>query len=147
MTLSEELDFVHRYVEVERHLVDGGLDFRVEVEDGVDCNQVSVPSMFVQILVENAFVHGLRGWEGPKRVCIQVQRRDKGILVAVTDNGPGFDIRSVGQKKRTGLNIITQTISAVNERSKDKMKFHMRNIIGADGKNAGCEASIYLPLV
>lgn len=147
VTLSEELDFVHRYVEVERHLVDGGLDFRVEVEDGVDCNQVSVPSMFVQILVENAFVHGLRGWEGPKRLCIQVQRRDKGILVTVTDNGPGFDIRSVGQKKRTGLNIITQTISAVNERSKDKMKFHMRNIIGADGKNAGCEASIYLPLV
>lgn len=46
--------------------------------------------MFVQILVENAFVHGLRGWEGDKCLTIHVKKEgEKGVGIIVEDNGPG----------------------------------------------------------
>lgn len=101
--------------------------------------------MLVQILVENALVHGLRGWSGHKLLAIDVHRQGKSIRIAVSDNGPGFDIRSVGPKKRTGLSIISQTIAIVNERNKSKMNFSMHNRKNAEGNTCGCEAIILLP--
>ena len=59
VSLAEELDFVKQYVEVERPLVDGNFEFKLEVAPDINLDQVHVPSMFVQILVENALVHGL----------------------------------------------------------------------------------------
>ena len=99
--------------------------------------------MFVQILVENAFVHGLKGWDGHKFIHIGISKEGKNTCIKVRDNGPGFDIRSVG-KKRTGLNVITQTIVIVNERNKNKMTFSLNNE-QENGKNVGCVATIVIP--
>ena len=57
--------------------------------------------MFLQIRGE-CFRHGLKGWDGHKIIHIRdKQRKEKKTPVWVRDNGPGFDIRSVG-KKRAG---------------------------------------------
>lgn len=145
VSLQEELSFVERYVRVECPLLDNELTFRVEVADDVDASSVKIPSMFVQILVENAFVHGLRGWSGPKRLAVVVRRSGDAVCITVADNGKGFDIRSVAQKKRTGLGIITQTIAVVNERNKCKMRFSMVNRKDESGKVCGCEATLVIP--
>ena len=145
VSLAEELDFVKQYVEVERPLVDGNFEFKLEVAPDIDLDKVHVPSMFVQILVENALVHGLRGWEGEKQLQVKVERRQKGMTsISVIDNGPGFDIRSTG-KKRTGLTVLSQTIAMINERNRSKMTFSMRNLKGEDGKVLGCESSFCIP--
>jgi len=47
-------------------------------------------------------------------------------------------------KKRTGLNVITQTIVIVNERNKNKMTFSLNNE-QENGKNVGCVATIVIP--
>lgn len=145
VTLGDELDFVNQYVKVEQQLLSDDFDFHIHIAPDVYINKVKIPSMFVQILVENAFVHGLRGWEGHKQLDISVERRQKMIRIAVCDNGPGFDIRSVGRSKRTGLSIITQTVAIVNERNRSKMSFAMTNRKDEAGNARGCEAVIMVP--
>lgn len=145
MTLDRELDFVRRYVDVERFMVGDDFSFTVNVPEGFDLSQVAIPSMFLQILVENAMVHGLRGWEGRKTLCIDVSRADSATTVSVTDNGPGFDARNGATRKRTGLGIITQTVALVNERNKRKMRFNLENITDSDGHVLGCRATLLLP--
>ena len=145
VTLGEELDFVSQYVKVEQQLLDDDFDFNIHIAPDICINKVKIPSMLVQILVENAFVHGLRGWEGHKQLDIRVERRQRKIRIAVCDNGPGFDIRNVGGSKRTGLGIITQTMAIVNERNRNKMSFSMGNQKDETGKTCGCEAVIMLP--
>ena len=142
--LHDELDFVQRYVNVERSLLGGDFEYHIKVSEGIDTRKICIPSMFVQILVENAFVHGLRGWEGHKILVILIERVDQGTRVTVSDNGPGFDIRSTG-KKRTGLSIISQTMAVINERNKAKMSFTLHNRQSEDGEVVGCDASIFLP--
>jgi len=144
VSLNEELEFVNQYVEVEKYLLGDDFSYHLEVARDVPLGQIFLPSMFVQILVENAFVHGLKGWDGSKLLQVKVdQLLDGSIQIAVIDNGPGFDIRSVG-KKRTGLNIITQTITIFNEhnRGRGKMTFSLRNLTDADGKVTGCESRL-----
>lgn len=143
--LREELDFVRQYVAVESKLVGDDFTFVVDIAPEVDVEKVRIPSMFVQILVENAFVHGLKGWDGHKELRISVSRQAKNTRIGVTDNGKGFDIRCVRNSRRTGLNIITQTIAIVNERNKNKIKFSLHNITNVDRTVAGCEASILMP--
>ncbi len=144
VSLSEELEFVNQYVDVEKYLLGDDFTYCQEVDKNVQLDQVFLPSMFVQILVENAFVHGLKGWEGSKQLLVKVSRAlDGSTQIAVVDNGPGFDIRSVG-KKRTGLSIITQTIAIVNEhnRGRGKISFSLHNLTNAEGKVTGCEAML-----
>jgi len=143
VTLREELDFVKRYVHVEKQMVGDDFEFRIDLAKAVDADSVRIPSMFVQILVENAFVHGLKGWDGHKSIHIKIDKKEKATSITVKDNGPGFDIRSVG-KKRTGLSVITQTIAIVNERNKSKMTFSLNNEQEC-GKNIGCVATIVIP--
>ncbi len=145
VTLAEELEFVRQYVEIERPLVGDGFEFAVNLEPGVDLHHIQVPSMFVQILVENAIVHGLKGREDNKLLAVKVSRElDGTTVVSVCDNGPGFDIRSMG-KKRMGLNVISQTIAMVNEYNRSKMSLAIRNLVDANGKVEGCEAIIRIP--
>ena len=143
ISLREELEFVKRYCEVEKHAVGEDFTFTIEMADGVDIDKVHIPSMFIQILVENAFVHGLKGWEGHKSILVRLERMGNTTRINVRDNGPGFDVRSMG-KKRTGLNIITQTIGIMNERNKSKMTFSLHNLQEA-GKVVGCEATVLVP--
>ena len=144
VTLQEELDFVERYVKVEQYTVGEDFEFRIDVDADVDVKKVRIPSMFVQILVENAFVHGLKGWEGHKSIHIEITHKSEATYVSVCDNGPGFDIRSTG-KKRTGLSIISQTIAIINERNKSKMKFSLHNVQDKNGKVVGCMSTIVIP--
>lgn len=146
VTLKEELDFVRQYVEVERRLLKDDLDFNVRVGDGIGLEQITIPSMFVQILTENALVHGLSGWEGPKRLDISVEKENAGMIrIVVSDNGPGFDARTMKSKRRIGLNVISQTMSVMNQRNKDKMSFQMHNKEDGEGMVLGCEAILLIP--
>ena len=146
VSLKEELDFVRQYVEVESQLMDDELSFEVKIEDGIDSDCVKLPSMLVQILTENALVHGLRGWEGTKCLTIDVKRMEKDVIrISVLDNGPGFDARTMMGKRRIGLNIIGQTMSVINERNKCKMSFQMHNRTNSDGTISGCEAVLLIP--
>lgn len=145
VSLADELEFVRRYIDVERPLLEPGFTFAADVSDAVDPTAVQVPSMFLQILVENAIVHGLKGRDGDKRLHIGVERDGNATAISVEDNGPGFDARAMSQRKGTGLGIITQTVAVINEYGSRKMRFAIRNITAPDGTIAGCVSTLLIP--
>lgn len=145
ISLTEELAFAQKYVNVEKELLlDDDFTYSVQLADDIDADKLIVPSMFIQIMVENAFVHGLMGRQGHKQLTITASREGCGVAIAVRDNGPGFDIRR-SRKGRTGMNIIRLTMTVINQTNWHKMDFGLHNIPGPDGKNAGCEARLFIP--
>ncbi len=129
VTLGEELDFVERYVELERQMCGMDFDFTIDAPDKQLLEQTKLPSMMIQIITENAILHGLKKKEGEKRLCIKVEDLGTQVRICVCDNGPGFDIRSdYGERARTGLNIIRSTVSTLNmENGKTKIRFDIKN--------------------
>ena len=129
VTLSEELAFVKEYVDIERSV--SGLDFDFAIESPGDDGtlMVRLPSMMVQILTENAMLHGLKGNKEKGRIVIRVEDLGKQVRISVIDNGAGFDIRHYNSNRaRTGLNIIRSTVSTVNqENNATKMHFEIKN--------------------
>lgn len=146
VTLADELEFVGKYVKVERKLlVDDDFDYILDVDDEIDTKKTLVPSMFIQILVENAFVHGLMGRTGHKTLTISAKDDGKATTISVIDNGPGFDMRSNRSRGRTGLNVIRQTIAIINEQNRQHIQFILHNRTNTDGTTSGCESTFIIP--
>lgn len=144
VTLAEELHFVKQYVSVEQPLVGEDLDFQVNIGKGIDVDNVKVPSMIIQIMVENAFKHALSGWSGHKLLHIDVVHSSNVLTISVTDNGEGLNLVKMRGKDHNGLNIIRQTIAVLNSKSKRKMQFKMENVV-ENNEVKGCRSSIIIP--
>ena len=144
MMLDQELEFVQQYIRVERYLLGDDFKFNIDVADDADITKVKIPSMFLQILTENAIVHGLKGMEGEKRLRIYIARENNLTIISVEDNGPGFNARRA-LKKGTGLGIISQTIAVTNERNKQKMRFEISNREDSNNQIIGCKATLKIP--
>ena len=140
VTLSEELDFVSQYVEIEKQFIGEDFEFSIQAPDREQLEDIKIPSMMVQILTENAILHGLKNKDGKKRLWIQVTKDSEQTRISVNDNGPGFDILRYNSKRtRTGLNIIRTTISIINQENyANKMSFDIRN-------DNGCHAILTIP--
>ena len=144
MMLDKELEFVQQYIRVERYLLGDDFKFNIDVADDADIAKVKIPSMFLQILTENAIVHGLKGMEGEKRLRITIARENNLTIISVEDNGPGFNARRA-LKKGTGLGIISQTIAVTNECNKQKMRFEISNREDSNNQIIGCKATLKIP--
>ncbi len=147
ISIKEELSFVNYYIDVERSLIGSDFSFEVIAPDDRILDAVMIPSMFVQILVENAIKHGLKGLEGHKNLQIKIDDDETTTIISVIDNGRGFDIRrSNANSTKTGLNVIKQTINLINQRNrKNKMTFRIHNVINDDGTIGGCKSIINIP--
>lgn len=142
--LQKELEFVQQYVRVESYLMGDDFHFNIDIAPDVDASSVRIPSMFIQILTENAIKHALRNKEGVKLLSITVRREQHNTVIRVTDNGPGFNPATL--RRKTGMNIISQTIAVINVHNKDKIRFAIRNIYSPDGQQIkGCEATLKVP--
>ena len=142
--LQKELEFVQQYIRVESYLMGDDFHFNIDIAPDVDTSSVRIPSMFIQILTENSIKHALRNKEGIKLLSITVRREQHNTVIRVTDNGPGFNPATL--RRKTGMNIISQTIAVINVRNKDKIRFAIRNIYSPDGQQTkGCEATLKVP--
>ncbi|TMP99154.1 MAG: histidine kinase [Verrucomicrobia bacterium] len=86
--LRQELAFLERYLEIEHTRFQDRLAVEMEVETGLD--DVLVPSLILQPLVENAIRHGIEPREDTGRVKVSARRLDGMLELKVSDNGPGL---------------------------------------------------------
>lgn len=147
ITLSQELDFIQRFVDLKNSLLDNKIKFSINIDGNVEPDKITIPSMFVQLLVENSIKHGLKNVRHEKCLNIDIADKARGTVIAVTDNGTGFDIRNFNNKNgKNGLEIIKKTIMIINQgkRENAKMRLNIQNT--ENGSNiSGCTVSLYIP--
>lgn len=100
--LKEELDFLHRYLDIQQMRF--GDRLRCSEQVAVDCLGCLVPALILQPLVENAIRHGIEPTGEPGLVCIAAHRSGRTLYVAVEDNGAGFG-HGVTSPTRSGLGL------------------------------------------
>lgn len=147
VSMKEELDFVGYYISVERHIIGDDFTYEVNAPSDDELAEIMVPSMFIQILVENSIKHGLKNRKGAKRICVDITKGGTDCTITVTDNGTGFDIRNSNPSStKTGIKVIRNTINIINHENKRKIRLDIKNIDATDGSVAGCQVTLVLPL-
>jgi LytS/YehU family sensor histidine kinase len=145
VSLQDELDFVRSYINLERGRVGEDFTATVTVEEGLDASRVMIPSMIIQIPVENAIKHGLVGKDGEKELTVHVSHEKNGICITICDNGRGYlpHVTSATRGTGTGLKVLYQTIQLLNTKNKsDKIRFEITN---RNSGQTGTLVSVYIP--
>ena len=86
--LSEEIDFVDRYLAIERVRFQDRLRVAIEADD--DALAASVPNLILQPLVENAVRHGIARRTDSGALTIRAARKDGTLVLEVEDDGEGL---------------------------------------------------------
>jgi len=86
--LSQELDFLEDYLEIQSIRFQGDLDSTVDVPSAL--HDAQVPNLILQPVVENAIRHGASQVRGTGRIEIRAQRDGEALVLTVADNGPGL---------------------------------------------------------
>jgi len=86
--VSEELDFVRQYLELQKLRFGPRLQTRIEVDDP-ELLSASIPALLLQPLVENSIVHGIRKLADGGTVTVRASRSGGELRFEVRDTGPG----------------------------------------------------------
>jgi hypothetical protein len=86
--LDDELEFVGRYLEIERVRFGDRLHVRIDADH--TARATPVPHLLLQPLVENAIRHGIARRSEAARVDVSAFRRDGVLHIVVRDDGPGI---------------------------------------------------------
>lgn len=90
VTLSDELAFLDRYLELEQIRFSGRLTVVREIDDSV--RDALVPNLILQPLVENAIKHGLASQVKPGVITLRAGALDgQRLCLQVEDNGRGLN--------------------------------------------------------
>jgi two-component sensor histidine kinase len=87
-TLAEELEFVSRYLEIERVRFGDRLRVTIDVPD--ELRRVPVPTFVLQPFVENALKHGVLRDRGGNEIAISARDGTGTLTLVVRDDGRGL---------------------------------------------------------
>lgn len=97
VSIAEEIKTISLYLEMEKARFDGDFEYEIITDDTLDLELLRIPSMLLQIYVENALKHGLLHKKGEKKLKIEFRREADYMRISIDDNG-------IGRKNSAALN-------------------------------------------
>lgn len=102
VTLKKELDFLEKYVEIQRTLMRERLQVRMNIDP--ETLDARVPNMLLQPLVENAIKHGISPRPEGGNIEVYARRLEGKLCVEITDDGLGMS--DVREHVNGGLGLV-----------------------------------------
>jgi LytS/YehU family sensor histidine kinase len=88
------MQIVRAYLEVEQTRLGSRLELEIRID--ADVEQVPIPVLSIQPLVENAIKHGIAARTEPGRLSITASRQGEELRISVENSGSGRPTGSVG---------------------------------------------------
>ena len=125
--MSEELNFVTNYPELQKVRFDGRLSYNINVPDR--CSEVMIPSMTIHTFVENSIKHGFAGSRKKLNIDISANCSDKKARLTITDNGIGIE-RSRGEEDRDGkgMRLVKEIFEAYYLIKKKQISYNISDL-------------------
>lgn len=119
ISVTEELDTLKLYIDLERLRFDYRFSYEIKTSDSIDLDEVEIPTMLLQPYIENAIIHGLKNKPGSDgKLLIEVKDMGESRLrISIEDNGIGRkkakEIRDqkLGTYKSLGMEVTQDRLS------------------------------------
>ncbi|MBO7354322.1 MAG: sensor histidine kinase, partial [Lachnospiraceae bacterium] len=150
VTIGEELELVDNYIYILNVRFSGDIHYEKDIDTSL--NDVEMPSMILQPIVENCVNHGIREMLGEGKIKMSVYALDDTACIRIEDNGAGMDEETV-ERLRNGR--------PASDEKKDSNGIGMDNVyarlklfagtddcfsIESDGPGKGSRFTIYLDI-
>jgi two-component system, LytTR family, sensor kinase len=138
-SVKEEISFLETYLEIEKVRFGERLQVKFDVHESV--TQLSVPTLILQPLVENAIKHGLGPKVGVNELTVRARKQIDYLELSVEDNGVGANSpKKSSEHKSRGLGLRN-----VEERLQTVYRGHARFSFESQPRT-GTRAQILIPI-
>lgn len=136
VALEKELECVESYMFIQSVRFQDRIDFSMEVAPNLE--DVQIPPMIIQPLIENAVKHGFHNQTETGELRLFIYEDDKKqVVIDILDNGKGFNTDDI---------IESQGIGILNVRKRLNLSFNRENLLIIESKQGeGTHICITIP--
>jgi len=91
ISLDDEISLMKNYVELENSRLSQPIKFYVRIDESSDFEDVFIPTLITQPLIENAIKHAFTDAIELPRIVLEAKATSNGFNLTVSDNGSGFN--------------------------------------------------------
>ncbi len=95
VTVAEDVHHIRSYLEIQSIRYQDILEYEIDVPGRFD--DILIPKLTLQPLVENALYHGIKNKRGGGRIVIRGFEENDSLVISVIDNGVGMDKERLNQ--------------------------------------------------
>ena len=151
IALSDEINTLELYMELERIRFNKKFDFKITVEPGLPPETIYIPPMLIQPFVENSIKHGLRNKEGHGLLEIEFKQTHKLLSCTLKDNGIGREkaleqnMKKNKSHRSLGMQVTQERLEALSKEKKISINFEITDLKNNNGKVEGTQVVIQMP--
>jgi len=114
--LQEEVERLTNYLDLEKIRLENKFDFNIEIDPELEEDEVYIPGMIIQPIVENSIWHGIASLKEQGKIAISFQpHTSKSLVIRIEDNGIGMkqsneDSNNDAHRKHLGMQIIKKRL-------------------------------------
>lgn len=131
ISLDQEINMLDNYLSIQNLKRDYPFTFTIEVEDGLDCEEIAIPPMFAQPFIENAIEHGITSIKEGAVITIHFSMEEDHLVLKITDNGSGIEEAMKIKRKdhvSHAIKITEERIDLYRKMRKKKIAFEIQNL-------------------
>jgi two-component sensor histidine kinase/streptogramin lyase len=128
ISLDEEIAYLRLYLQLEQLRFKDRVQWSIDLAPELEDEDIEIPVMIIQPLLENALWHGLLAKPGKGRLSIRFEMKDDSLVVMVTDDGVGSNAvqQTKSGHKSFGLRLVKERLALLEQIAGRPVFFDMR---------------------
>jgi len=153
VSLDKEINTIKNYLELQKVRYADKFDFEIFVDEMIDTENLRIPPMLAQPMIENAIEHGIKNMETPGLIQIRFQLLNGMIRFEVEDNGIGrekameFLLKREKEHKSLATSITRERIQILNKRLNKKISLKIIDLKEQDNQASGTNVILEIPVI
>lgn len=153
MRLTDVINLLTLYVELEQLRLDDSFVFNLNIEPSLEIETITIPTMLLQPYVENAIHHGLWPKEKDGVLSLTFKTEYERLIIEIEDNGVGRDYTFkmkkdlIENRKSIGMSNTEERVKIINYLKNTNIKVNYIDKFNSDNKPTGTLVTISIPLI
>lgn len=111
-TLSDEIALLTHYLDLQKLRFGNKFDYIIEQDDNLETEELLIPVMLLQPVVENSIEHGLKNIQKDGLIRINFTLNKNRLIVTVEDNGVGREEAAKSKAEREHVSMSSQILES-----------------------------------
>jgi LytS/YehU family sensor histidine kinase len=129
VTIDQEKDFLNEYLEFQKIRFPQKFTYAIKISDGIEQDDLLIPSMILQTFVENSIEYGFTGIDYAGHISINFEKGGTDLQIKISDNRKGLSAIAKEENEHISRasQIIKDGIYLLNIKLKTKAAFRINN--------------------
>jgi hypothetical protein len=153
--LKDEIDLLKIYIDLEQLRFQERFHFNIKIDQLIDTDELYIPNLIMQPIVENAIWHGLLQLKEKRHGLLELEilETEVALILGIRDNGVGRHYQSQTQDIPSskhiskGTQLVQERILTLNQLLETKVKasFEITDLFNENNEPTGTLVRITLP--